>query len=106
MFDVIDFLETVGQDAQWRHADSNALAAALTGAQIDPELQVAILARNKQGLQALLGQAPFCCYINPGKEDEGEGDKGDKDKDDKGKDDKGKDDKGKVKKKPSKGPKE
>jgi hypothetical protein len=101
MFDVIDFLETVGQDAQWHHADTEALAGALTGAQIDPELRVAILARDGQGLQALLGQAPFCCYINPGKEDEGDGDK-----DDKGKDDKdGKSDKDKVKKKPSKGPK-
>ncbi|GAB2543692.1 hypothetical protein [Rhodanobacter koreensis] len=99
MFDVIDFLETVGQDAQWRHADSDALTVALTGAQIDQELRIAILARDGQGLQALLGQAPFCCYINPGKEDEGEGDK-----DDKGKDDK--DGKDKVKKKPSKAPKE
>jgi len=102
MFDVIDFLETVGQDAQWRHADSDALTVALTGVQIDPELRIAILARDEQGLQALLGQAPFCCYINPGKEDEGENDK-----DDKGKDDKdGKGDKDKVKKKPSKGSKE
>jgi len=70
MFDVIDFLESVGQDAQWRHADSEALAAALTGAQIDPELRIAILAKDEQGLQALLGQNPFCCLINPAKSDE------------------------------------
>lgn len=67
MFDVIDFLESVGQDAQWRHADSEALAVALTGAQIDPELRMAILARDGQGLQALLGQDPFCCLISPAK---------------------------------------
>jgi hypothetical protein len=65
MFDVIDFLESVGQDAQWRHADTQTLAAALTGAQIDPEMRMAILARDEQGLQALLGQVPFCCLINP-----------------------------------------
>lgn len=72
MFDVIDFLQTVGQDAQWRHADTEALAVALTEAQIDPELRVAILAGNEQGLQALLGQAPFCCLISPAKPGEEE----------------------------------
>ncbi|OOG38137.1 hypothetical protein [Rhodanobacter sp. C05] len=70
MFDVIDFLETVGQDAQWRHADSDALARALTGVQVDPELRVAILARDEHGLQALLGQGPFCCLISPAKPSE------------------------------------
>ena len=65
MFDVIDFLESVGQDAQWRHADTQTLAAALTDAQIDPEMRMAILARDEQGLQALLGQDPFCCLISP-----------------------------------------
>jgi hypothetical protein len=70
MFDVIDFLESVGQDAKWRHADSEALAVALTSTQIDSELRKAILARDEQGLQALLGQDPFCCLINPAKSDE------------------------------------
>jgi hypothetical protein len=91
MFDVIDFLETVGQDAQWRHADQEVLAAALTAAQIDPALRTAILARDEQGLQALLGQDPFCCLISPAKPGEeqeecdgsckeGEEEKNDKDK--------------------------
>lgn len=102
MFDVIDFLETVGRDAQWRHAGEDTLAAALTAAQIDPELQMAILAKDGQSLATKLGKGAFCCYINPGKEDEDEGDEEDKDKDDK--DDKGKDGKGKVKKKSSKRP--
>ena len=70
MFDVIDFLESVGQDAQWRHADPQALVAALTGAQIDLELRMAILARDEQGLLALLGQDVFCCLISPAKPDE------------------------------------
>lgn len=67
MFDVIDFLESVGEGAQLRHADTAALAAALSATQIDPELQVAILARDERGLQVLLGQDPFCCLINPAK---------------------------------------
>lgn len=70
MFDVIDFLESVGQDAQWRYAEPRALKAAMTGVQIDPELRVAILARDEKGLQELLGQDPFCCLISPGKSDE------------------------------------
>ena len=70
VFDVIDFLESVGQDAEWRHADSEALAVALTGVQIGPELRMAILARDERELQALLGQDPFCCLINPAKPDE------------------------------------
>lgn len=70
MFDVIDFLERMGRDAQWRHASQDEVGLALAGAEIDPELQVAILARDEQGLQALLGQDPFCCLINPAKPEE------------------------------------
>ena len=92
MFDVIDFLESVGQDAQWRHADPEALAVALTAAQIDPELRTAILAKDERSLATMLGKGSFCCYINPAKEDEGEGDEDDKDEDDQ-------DDKDKVEKK-------
>jgi hypothetical protein len=65
MFDVIDFLESVGQDAYWRHADPEALDVALSATQIDPEVRSIILASDAQGLQALLGQATFCCLINP-----------------------------------------
>jgi len=70
MFDVIDFLERMGQDAQLRHASQDEVELALTSAEIDPELRVAILARDEQGLQALLGQDPFCCLINPAKPEE------------------------------------
>ena len=70
MFDVIDFLERMGQDAQLRHASQDEVELALTSAKIDPELRVAILARDEQGLQALLGQDPFCCLINPAKPEE------------------------------------
>jgi hypothetical protein len=69
MFDVIDFLERMGQDAQLRRASQDEVGLALAGAEIDPELRVAILARDEPGLQALLGQGPFCCLINPAKPD-------------------------------------
>jgi hypothetical protein len=83
MFDVIDFLENAGQDAQWRQADTEARAAALAGAEIPPELRAAMLAGDAQGLNAVLGQVAFCCYINPAKQDEDEGGQDDKDKKDK-----------------------
>lgn len=94
MFDVIDFLERMGQDAQLRHASQDEVGLALAGAEIDPELRVAILARDEQGLQALLGQDPFCCLISPAKpgeeqeECDGSCKEGEEKKDDKEKDDK------------------
>lgn len=90
MFDVIDFLESVGQDALWRHAEPEALAATLTEARISPELRMAILAKDRRSIATLLGTGVFCCYINPAKEDEDEDDKDDKDEDDQGDKDKAK----------------
>ena len=88
MFDVIGFLERVGQDAQWRHAPLEEVGLALSDAEVDPELRVAILARDGKELRALLGQAPFCCLISPAKpgeeqEDGGSGDEGEEKNDDK-----------------------
>lgn len=91
MFDVIDFLESMGQDAQLRHASQDEMGRALASAEIDPALRVAILARDEQGLQALLGQVPFCCLIHPAKpgeeqeECDGSCKEGDEKKDDKDK---------------------
>lgn len=87
MFDVIDFLERVGQDAQLRHASRDEVGLVLSGAEVDPELRVAILARDGQELRALLGQDPFCCLISPAKpgeeqEDDGSGDEGEEKNDD------------------------
>lgn len=100
MFDVIDFLQRVGQDAQLRHASQDEVGLALSGAEVDLELRVAILAADGQSLATKLGKGVFCCYINPGKEDEDEDDEDDKDD----RDDKDEDGKGRVKKRPSRGP--
>ena len=83
MFDVIDFLEKVGQDAQLRHAPQDEVGLALSDAEVDPELRVAILARDGRELQVLLGQTPYCCLINPAEPDEDqEGREGDEEKGD------------------------
>jgi len=92
MFDVIDFLESVGQDAQLRYASSEEVVASLAGQSIDSKLRDAILAKDAQGLGAMLGQDVFCCYINPAKVDEDEEKENYRGKDDKdGKDDTDKD---------------
>ena len=80
MTDVIDFLERMGQDAQLRHGSQDYVELALASAEIAPELRVAILARDEQGLQALLGQDPFCCLINPAKPDEEQDEEQDEEK--------------------------
>lgn len=91
MFDVIAFLERVGREAQWRHASRDEVGLALSDAGVDPGLRVAILAKDGQELQALLGQAPFCCLIHPakpgeeqeeydGSSEEGEDEENEKDK--------------------------
>jgi len=89
MFDVIDFLESMGQDAQLRYASSEQVVATLAGRSMDSKLRDVILAKDAQGLGVMLGKGPYCCYIDPAKEDEAADDKSDK---------------GRVKKKPSKRP--
>jgi hypothetical protein len=72
MTDIIDFLERTGQDAQWRHASLEDMGQALTDADIAPELQAAILAKDPIQLEKLLGQTPLCSPLFPGQEDEEE----------------------------------
>jgi hypothetical protein len=73
MSKVIRFLETVGQDAQLRHATNNEMELALTCAGIDPEPQAAILNSDKAQLEALLGaRINVVCAVFPGKEDDDE----------------------------------
>ena len=71
MSNVIDFLERFGQDADLRYATSEMMEEALRGAGIDPALRAAILGKDQQTLEALLGAVPnICCTTH--KEDEEE----------------------------------
>ena len=72
MTDVIDFLERMGEDAQLRYASPEEVEQALVNAEISPELQAAILARDQIQLETLLGKEPLCAMLFPGKEDEQE----------------------------------
>ena len=73
MSNVIGFLATMGQDATLRHGTQDDLELALARAQIDPELQAAILGSDQSQLEALLGaRTNLVCGIFPGKEEEEE----------------------------------
>lgn len=87
MSNVIDFLESLGQDAKLRHASRDEMERALLNAQIEPELRAAILDSDQTRLEALLGaQANVCCMIHAPDDDEDEpedepGEAGDEDQD-------------------------
>jgi hypothetical protein len=73
MTNVISFLESVGQDAQLRHATKEELELAMNRAQIDPALQAALMRGDQNQLEALLGtRINVVCAIFPGKEDDEE----------------------------------
>lgn len=80
MSDVIDFLERMGQDASLRHGSVDEMELALANAQLEPELQSAILADDLSQLHALLGRSPLYSMQVPAEEDEEEGEgEGDED---------------------------
>jgi hypothetical protein len=58
MSSVIDFLERVGGDAQWRTASHDEMELALAAAEVEMPLREAILAKDASKLEALLGQMP------------------------------------------------
>jgi hypothetical protein len=74
MLDVIDLLERMGEDAQLRHASQSAVEQALLGAQIDPELKTAILAKDQRRLELLLGASTVCCAQEAEEDDDDDDD--------------------------------
>lgn len=70
MSNVIDFVERMGQDAQLRHASMGDVELALVQAQLDPEIRAAILARDQEKLELLLGGGNVCCALCPAEEEE------------------------------------
>lgn len=71
MSNVIDFLDRMGSDSRLRHADAAVLAAALQQANLDPELQAAVLAGDQQRLEAVLGaRTNVICGLSPAEPDD------------------------------------
>jgi hypothetical protein len=64
MSNVFDFLERLGRDAQLNRASDAELEQAMARADIDPAVREAILMRDQQQLEKLLGaDANVCCMI-------------------------------------------
>jgi hypothetical protein len=84
MSDVVDFLEKLGSEAQWRNASQDELEVALAEAQITAPERSAILAGDASQLQVLMHQPePFSILVPPDEEEgdedeENEGDEGGK----------------------------
>jgi hypothetical protein len=62
MSDVIDFLEKLGQDSTLRHATGAQLQGAMSD--LDPQLRAALMAGDRQTIEALLGTDNVCCLVN------------------------------------------
>ncbi|THD10021.1 hypothetical protein [Rhodanobacter lindaniclasticus] len=65
MSNIIDLLEKIGQDARLRHASSDDMDQVLTRAEIDPEVQAAILAKDQSRLEDLLAASNVCLALIP-----------------------------------------
>ena len=73
MSNAIRFLETMGQDANLRHAAQGVIASELAQAKIDAPTQAAILGRDHARLEAAVGAtAVICCAQDPGHDDDEE----------------------------------
>jgi len=67
MSNIIDFLETVGQDATLRYASAEKMQHMLADSQVDEEVQEAVLAGDKHRLSELLRAKTTCCMLMPGR---------------------------------------
>jgi hypothetical protein len=75
MSSIIDFLERMGSDAQWRDASPEELDVALAQAEIEAPLRAAILNKDTSGLQALLRLMPlFSIQDVPDEDEDDDGD--------------------------------
>lgn len=82
MSSVIDFLEKIGSDAQWRTASPDDMELALAETEVEAPLRDAILTKDASKIEALLRQVPlFSVMIPDAPPDEEEEEEGDEDGD-------------------------
>jgi hypothetical protein len=66
MSSVVDFLEKIGSEAQWRDASADQIEQALVEADIEVQVRSAILTHDISELRALLGQVKLMGVQIPG----------------------------------------
>lgn len=74
MSNIVDFLETVGQNASLRYASSAEMRHVLASSQLDQDAADAVLARDQQKISALLRtENIYCkCLLMSGMNDDDE----------------------------------
>lgn len=72
MSSIIDFLEKMGSEAQWRHASQNDIEIALAEAHVETPFCEAILTKNASQLEILMQKTPLFSVMVPDAPDEGE----------------------------------
>lgn len=65
MSNIIDFLETIGQDASLRYASSGEMQHMLADSQVDQDVMEAVLAKDQRRLSELLRAKNTCCVLMP-----------------------------------------
>jgi len=67
MSNIIEFLETIGQNASLRYASTREMQHMLADSQMDQDVREAVLAKDQQRLSELLRAKNTCCMLMPGR---------------------------------------
>ncbi len=67
MSNIINFLETIGQNASLRYASAGEMQRMLDDSQMDQDVKEAVLAKDQQRLSELLRAKNTCCMLMPGR---------------------------------------
>jgi|SwirhisoilCB2_FD_contig_31_32372100_length_529_multi_2_in_0_out_0_1 hypothetical protein len=67
MSNIIEFLETIGQNASLRYASTGEMQHMLADSQMDQDVREAVLAKDQQRLSELLRAKNTCCMLMPGR---------------------------------------
>jgi len=64
---IIDFLESIGQDASLRYASAGEMQRMLADSRMDQDVTEAVLAQDQRRLSELLRAKNTCCVLMPGR---------------------------------------
>lgn len=83
MTNVIEFLEWMGQDANWRHGHPEDVELAIASSDLTPASKAALIAQDSRYLEELLGaESGLCCLVHNPDDDEDEEEEEEEEEDD------------------------